>query len=161
MVRFMVAIDEKRGIANDHGIPWIGKIPGDQEYYRAKINDGSTMVMGYGLYKELTAPYPGGINYVATSNPSEKLRDGFEPITDAHEFIRKNKGDVWDLGGAGLYGGTFDLADELYITQLKGDFHCTKFFPDYEQDFEMVKESPPKTENGITYTFQVWKRKPN
>lgn len=162
MIRFIVAIDEDRGLADDEGIPWIGKIPGDSEYYKAKVNDGSPIVVGYGLYKELTAPYEGGTNYVATRNVTEPLLDGFVPIADAHKFIedaKNNQQDVWNLGGAGLYASTFDLADELYITQLEGTYGCTKFFPEYKETFELKEEADPITENGITYRFQIWTKK--
>lgn len=158
MLKLIAAVDEKLGIADDHGIPWQGKIPGDVAYYREKVSDGGTILMGYGLYKELTRPYPGGVNYVATSNTSEKLMDGFEPVADAVEFIKKTKDDIWDLGGAGLFASTIDYAEELYITQLSGDFKCTKFFPKFKDQFELVSQSDEHEENGIKYTFQVWKR---
>ena len=158
MIRAIVAIDEKRGLADDHGIPWQGKLPTDVNYYREKVKTG-TLLMGYGLYKELTRPYPGGINYVATSNHDEKLHEGFEPVYDAREFLKNCNGDAWNLGGAGIITSTFDLIDELYITQLEGDFHCTKFFPEYKDKFELVSETEPQTENGITFRFTVWKRK--
>lgn len=156
MIRFIAAIDEKRGIANDKGIPWIGKIHGDTEYYRAKVK-GFPVIMGEGLYKELSAPYPESTNYVVTGQTS--LRPGFSIVKDPHQFLEDFNGDIWDLGGAMLYATTIDLADELYLTQLKGDFKCTKFFPEFKQDFEMISETEPKEENGIKYTFQVWKRK--
>ncbi len=158
MIRAIVAADEKRGIADDHGIPWQGKIPSDVKYYRDKITSG-TLLMGYGLYKELSHPYPGGVNYVATDKKEEKFPDGFEPVYDAREFLKKVKGDAWNLGGAGIIASTFDLIDELYITQLEGDFHCTKFIPEYEQEFQKISESEPLTENAITFRFTVWKRK--
>jgi dihydrofolate reductase len=151
-------MDEKQGIADGHGIPWQGKIPGDVAYYRKKIQDGGIILMGYGLYKELSKPYPGGINYVASMNAKEKLRPGFEPVTDARAFLENAKGNVWNLGGAALFTSTIDLADEVYITQLNGDYKCTKFFPPFKDQFELASNSEPQTENGITYTFQIWKR---
>ena len=157
MIKAIVAIDEKRGLANDQGIPWQGKLPSDTRYYRDKIKIG-LVLMGYGMYAELTKPYPGRINYVATGSKQE-LREGFEPVEDAREFLINSKEDVWDMGGANLLASTFYLIDELYITQLEGDFHCTKFFPEYEQNFEKVSQSEPKTENGIPFRFTVWKRK--
>lgn len=157
MIRFIAAIDTNRGIADDHGIPWQGKIPGDVRYYHEKISTG-TILMGYGLYIELTHPYPGGINYVA-SKKDEELRPGFALIHDAHKFQEETEGDIWNLGGAGLFSSTFDQADELYITQLNQDFQCTKFFPEFKDKFVLKSESDPITENGIAYTFQVWSRK--
>jgi dihydrofolate reductase len=157
MIRFIAAIDSKNGIADEHGIPWQGKIPSDVKYYRDKVK-GGTILMGYGLYKEISNPYPGGTNYVATSKTDERLREGFQPVPDARKFLEEAKGDVWNLGGAGLFASTFDFADELYITQLDGDFNCTKFFPQFKEQFQLVSSSDPITENNITFRFQVWKR---
>jgi dihydrofolate reductase len=158
MIRFIAAIDAKRGIADEHGLPWQGRLPTDVHYYHEKIKTGA-ILMGYGLYVELGKPYPGRINYVATANVDEPLRDGFEPVADAHRFLEQTTGDVWNLGGAILFTSTLDLADELYITKLEEDFNCTKFFPEYEQDFEMVSTSEPMEENGIHFRFTVYKRK--
>ncbi len=157
MIRMIAAIDKDGGVADDHGIPWQGKIPGDVEYYHKKISTGA-LLMGYGVYKELSKPYPGGVNYVANLEPVE-LRDGFELVLDARQFLQEQSGDVWNLGGAALFTSTIDLADELYLTQLQRSFNCTKFFPKFKDKFELKSESQPITENGITYTFQVWTRK--
>lgn len=159
MIRFIAAIDSRNGIADEHGIPWQGRIPTDVKYYREKLKTG-TILMGYGLYKELSDPYPGEINYVATLDKQEKLRAGFEPVYDAREFLEKHKTeDIWNAGGALLFQSTIDLADELYLTRLDQDFNCTKFFPDFEADFARVSQSDPHTENGITFVFEVWARK--
>ncbi len=157
MIRFIAAVDSKLGIADAHGIPWQGKVPSDVKYYHSKISSG-TLLMGYGVYKELSKPYPGGDNYVAIQGIDAKLGEGFKPVEDAKEFLLRQTGDVWNLGGAILFSSTIDLADELYLTRLEGDFHCTKFFPEFEKDFQRVSSSEPITENGITFHFEVWKR---
>ncbi len=159
MIRFIAAIDSKRGIANEHGIPWQGKIPGDVAQFRAKTEGGAVM-MGYGWYVEQQQPLPNRRNLVATTKP-EQLRAGFELVADARKFLQEFDGDVWVGGGAGLFASTLDLADELYITQLQGEFGCTKFFPEFQGKFELKSESDPILENSITYTFQVWRRKPS
>jgi len=158
MIRAIVAIDEKRGIANDQTIPWLGKIPSDTEYYRNKIK-GAIVVMGYRLYQEISAPYQEADNYVATTDPNLQVRPGFTVLTDVRNFMMSATEDVWNLGGAMLYESTFDLAEELYITQLEGDFGCTKFFPQYKESYQMVSESAPIIENDITFRFQVWRKK--
>jgi len=158
MVRFIAAIDARQGIADEQGIPWQGRIPGDVKYYRSKIESGGRILMGFGFYKELSKPYPTGINYVA-SDVDTDLKEGFELVKDAREFIKESKGNMWILGGAGLYASTINLADELYLTQLEQTFHCTKFFPQFKDKFVLKSESESHTENGITYRFQVWVRK--
>lgn len=157
MIRAIVAIDEKRGMANDKGIPWRDKVPKEIAYFREQTSSGD-ILMGYGTYAEFKKPFHDHINYVATNN-DEALREGFKPVKDAREFLTNFKGDIWNIGGAGLLAHTLDLHDELYITQLKGDFGCTKFLPEYKDKFELASASDWVTENGVTYRFEVWKKK--
>ena len=159
VVRVIVAIDKKRGMADNHGIPWAGKIPSDVKYFREKTEDG-TVLMGYATYLEFGQPLPNRRNFVATSR-NQKLNDGFEPVNDAVAFLQdyKNNGpDIWVIGGAGLFTSTINLVDELYLTLLDGDFSCTKLFPEYDKDFELVSQTEPYTENGVTFRFTIWKR---
>ena len=157
MIRFIAALDSKHGIADEHGIPWQGKIPSDVQYFREKTLGGNVM-MGYGWYQEQLKPLPERRNLVATSS-DEELRPGFEKVTDARAFLQSTTEDIWVGGGAGLFASTLDLADELYLTMLEQDFHCTKFFPDFEDKFMVSSISQPKTENGVRYRFTVWVRK--
>lgn len=156
MIRFIAAVDAKLGIADGNGIPWQGQIPSDVAYFRSKTLGGIVM-MGAGWYKEQLRPLADRRNLVATSAPG-KLRPGFEKIMDAREYLKHVNEDVWVGGGAGLFAATIDLADELYLTRLSGNFHCTKFFPAFKQDFERIDTSEPITENGITFHYEVWYR---
>jgi len=157
MTKFIcvAAIDSKRGLANDHGIPWQGKIPGDVRHFLGEI-EGGTILMGYGTYVEMSQPIRGR-NVVASSKPGP-LRPGFELVADAREFLQQSTEDVWIFGGAGLFASTFDLVTELHLTQLEGDFQCTKFFPEYRDSFRLVNQGEPITENGIRFWFEVWRR---
>ncbi len=157
MIRFIAIIDEKRGTANEHGMPWHGKTPTDLALFKKKTSN-SIVLMGYATYLEFKKPLSNRRNFVASTKP-DTLRDGFTLVDDARGFLQNAKEDIWVIGGAGLFTSTLDLANELYITQLEGDFKCTKFFPEFQNDFKLVSESNSITENGITYTFQVWKNK--
>lgn len=157
MIRFIAAIDKNRGIADDGGIPWQGKLPTDVAYFRDKTLNGVVM-MGQGWYEEQEKPLPQRRNLVA-SRHLERVRPGFELITDAREFLQTTTDDIWVGGGAGLFEATLDLADELYLTLIDEDFHCSKFFPEYEHKFACVERSPVQSENGIHFCFTVWRRK--
>ena len=134
MIRFIAALDNKRGLANEHGIPWQGKTPTDVAHFREKTLNGNVM-MGYGWYVEQKQPLPDRRNLVATPELKEPLRPGFEHVPDATAFLKNAKEDVWVGGGAALFASTIDLAHELHLTLLEADFNCTKFFPEYEQAF--------------------------
>lgn len=151
-------MDEKRGMANDHGIPWRGKVPNEVQYFRQQTAQGD-ILMGYGTYLEFSKPFHDHTNYVAT-NSDEELHEGFEKVEDARDFLENYSGElIWNIGGPGLLEHTIDLHDELYISQLKGNFECTKFFPRYEHLFELAEVGEWIEENGVTYRFEIWKKK--
>lgn len=155
MIKGIVAIDSKRGMANDDGIPW--DIPEDKKYYVDKLESGGLVLMGYGTYREIDKPYGLHDNYVATRK-HDNLRDGFIQIADVRKFLQDINKDLWNIGGPGLLDETLDLLDELYITQVEGDFNCTKFLPEYTDQFTLASESNIKHVNGINYSFQVWQK---
>lgn len=157
MIRFIAAIDNKRGMANEQGIPWQGKVPGDIAYFREKTLH-KNVLMGYRTYTEFAKPLSDRRNLVATTK-NEQLHQGFEAVPDAHKFLQDSKEDIWVIGGPGLFESVLDLADELYLTRLQTDFNCTKFFPEFETTFKLSKRSEPIFENGISYYFEVWEKR--
>jgi dihydrofolate reductase len=154
MIRLIAALDSRRGIATDSGIPW--SLPGDSAYFRQKTLKG-TIVMGRATYDEFAAPLHDRENFVLTRSDTA-LRDGFQPITRLDD-VRQGRpdDDVWVLGGAAVYEETIASADELLLTQVDGDFHCTKFFPSYEADFALETRSEAHEEGGVTYRFEKWR----
>lgn len=155
MIRFIAAIDSNKGIADEKGIPW--DLPTDKAYYRAKVRFHKYLI-GQGTYQELTEPLADTSMFIATSR-AEKLRPGFTKVNDARKFLKTAKKDIWVGGGAGVFESTLDLANELYLTRIDQDFHCTKFFPEYKDKFELTWESEAQIENGTPFRFEVWKRK--
>ena len=156
MIRLIAAHDEKLGIANNNGIPW--HLPKDALYFREKTKDG-VVVMGAATYREFDKPLPDRKNLVLTHD-AKPLRPGFQSISDLELFINDNwDQDIWVIGGASLFAQTISAADELYITRVRGDFHCTKFFPDYYNDFSLLDRAKEVTENSTTYSFEIWARK--
>ena len=155
MIRLIAAIDSRRGIATDSGIPW--KLPGDTAYFHDKTATG-VIVMGWTTYNEFAAPLHGRENFVLTSR-SEPLRTGFRPVGSFDELVadHPNQG-IWVIGGAAVYAETVREADELLLTQVVGDFDCTKFFPPYRADFQLAAQGEDRQEGGITYRFETWQR---
>lgn len=152
-MRFIAAIDEHRGLATDDGIPWT--LPTDQRFFVEQTRDG-LILMGYGTYLEFDDPMHGRTNYVATLR-TEDLKPGFVPIHDVPAFAAEHSGEVVNnIGGAALFGSTLSLADELVLTRIRADFHCTKFFPAFEASFQRTSQSAPVTENGTAFVFETW-----
>ena len=158
MIRLIVAIDSRRGLADEHGIPWQGKIPSDAAYFRDRTTEG-LIVMGFKTYEEFATPLHDRTNYVATRSTDAALRPGFEVVPDLDPFLDAHRDEVvWVIGGAALYEASLPMADELVITQLDQDFHCTKFFPSYDQDFQLDPGAATMVESGISFRFETWHR---
>lgn len=156
MMRFIAAIDEKRGIADDNGIPW--DLPTDKKFFVDQTKEG-IILMGHATYLEFKEPMHGRINYVATRK-DRRLRPGFIAVHDIPSFVKEHKDEVINnIGGAGLFTSTLMFADELVLTPIQADFNCTKFFPPYKDDFQLVHRSEPIKESNVIYHFETWKRK--
>jgi dihydrofolate reductase len=156
MIRLIAAMDSQRGIATSSGIPW--QLPGDTAYFHDQTATG-LIVMGWTTYNEFAAPLHERENFVLTSD-SAPLRSGFRAIGGLDQLIHENPNeDAWVIGGAAVYAETIAEADELFLTQVVGDFHCTKFFPQYDMDFRRVTKSGDHQDGETTYRFEVWARR--
>ena len=155
MIRLIAAMDTNRGIATDKGIPWT--LPGDSAYFESQTTTG-LIIMGWATYNEFSAPLHGRDNFVLTRDQSP-LRSGFQPVATLAELTERHPNeDVWVIGGGFVYAETIDRGDELFITQVLEDFHCTKFFPDYSAGFTRFEQSNDHEESGVHYRFETWRR---
>jgi hypothetical protein len=80
-------------------------------------------------YNAFAAPLHDRENFVLTADAAP-LRTGFRAIGNLAQLVTENPGeDVWVIGGAKVYAETIGEAEELFLTQVFGDFDCTKFSP--------------------------------
>lgn len=155
MIRLIAALDVQRGIAVDSGIPWT--IPSDTAHFHDETKSG-LIVMGWNTYTEFAKPLHDRTNYVVTPR-SETLRDGFLPVGGVAQLRSEfPKEDVWVIGGAAVFEATIQQAGELLLTQVLSDFHCTKFFPPYVDQFTLSIRGPDSQDRGVSYRFETWRR---
>jgi dihydrofolate reductase len=156
MIRLIAAMDSKRGIATASGIPW--KLPGDTAYFRQQTAQG-LILMGRATYDEFAAPLHERENFVLSADPGP-LRPGFEAVGSLDQLrASRPDEDVWVIGGATVYGETISEAEELLITQVLGDFNCTKFFPDFTDAFRLTIRGEEREDGGVSYRFDTWQRR--
>jgi dihydrofolate reductase len=155
MIRLIAALDSRRGIATDSGIPW--KLPGDTAYFHDKTASG-IILMGRATYNEFAGPLHERENFVLTAD-SGLLRIGFRAVGNLDQLVADHPDeDIWVIGGATVYAETIAEAQELLLTQVVGDFDCTKFFPPYEAEFRLTAQGDDRQDGGITYRFETWQR---
>jgi dihydrofolate reductase len=66
---------------------------------------------------------------------------------------------VWAKNGLKIQKELLKYVDELYITQLDGNFSCESYLPPFENDFVMVARGKIKQKNNILFQHQVWQSK--
>jgi dihydrofolate reductase len=156
MIRLIAAMDSRRGIATASGIPW--KLPGDTAYFRQKTTTG-LIVMGWATYNEFAAPLHGRENFVLSTRPGD-LREGFEGVSSLDQLHAAHPDeDIWVIGGAAVYAETISEAEELLVTEVLGDFNCTKFFPTFSDDFALTARGDDQQDGSLTYRFETWRRR--
>jgi dihydrofolate reductase len=155
VIRLIAAMDSKRGIATSAGIPW--KLPGDAAYFRERTARG-LILMGRATYNEFAAPLHGRENFVLSTQPGP-LRTGFQAVGSLDQLRDARPAeDIWVIGGAAVYAETISEAQELLITEVQGDFNCTKFFPAFQDAFALTGQGDDRQDGGVSYRFETWKR---
>ena len=159
----IVAVDSKWGIGKDGGL--LAHLPTDMKYFR-EHTEGRAVVMGRKTLESLPGRkgLPNRDNYVLTSNPGFEA-EGCTAVHSEDELweaiCNYEPEDVLLIGGASLYNWFYSLCDRLYVTKMDADLGADTFIADFDADpdFEIISESEPVTENGITYRFVVYEKK--
>jgi dihydrofolate reductase len=155
MIRLIAALDSRRGIATASGIPW--KLPGDAAYFRHQTATG-LILMGRATYNEFAAPLHGRDNFVLSAGPGP-LRTGFQMVGSLDQLRASNPDeDIWVIGGGAVYAETISEAQELLLTEVLGDFNCTKFFPSFKGEFRLSVQGNDLKDGDLTYRFETWQR---
>jgi dihydrofolate reductase len=114
--------------------------------------------MGRATYNEFAAPLHGRENFVLSADPGP-LRTGFQAVENLDQLRASHPGeDIWVIGGATVYAETISEAEELLITQVLGDFNCTKFFPNFTDAFRLTVRGDERQEGGVSHRFETWQR---
>ncbi|HEY1063788.1 MAG TPA: dihydrofolate reductase [Candidatus Saccharimonadales bacterium] len=154
MIRAIAALDDKRGIAANGGIPW--NIPEDSRHFR-ELTERGVVVMGWATYEEFAAPLLNRRN-VVVSRTVQPVREGFELLVDVESFLRDAPEDTWIIGGGALFASTLQFCEELHLTHVQGDFDCDRFFPDFMGRFRLKDQTDWQSSGDYTYRFSTYER---
>lgn len=161
MIKFIVAVDEKWGIAKDHKIPW--HFPEDFKFFK-KTTNGYPCIMGYNTFKEIAEMrkypeknselLPNRFCYVLSKNHTFHEN---ESVLRVEEISDISDDDTFLIGGKFLYDLAVEVADEGYITRIKHDYDCDILF-DHEElnKWWVLAEVIDETED---LRFERWVRK--
>ncbi len=166
----IAAIDRKNGIAKNGEIPWY--ISEDLKFFKEMtIGDGkkqNVVIMGRLTWESLPKkfrPLKNRLNLIISSQKIEDHDLVFGTLDEALDYvdIRQDIGKIFVVGGQRLYEEAIyhRYADLLYLTHVDKEYDCDRFFPQIDKNkYKIVGKSLIKftTEDGIKYTFVIYKR---
>ena len=131
-ISMIAAMAQNRVIGKDNKMPW--HLPEELQYFK-RVTLGKPILMGRNTYESIGRPLPGRQNIVISTNPDLVIA-GVDVVNNIEQALSV-AGDCEELmviGGARLYQQMIDLADTLYITDIKLDVAGDAFFPDYKAE---------------------------
>lgn len=158
----IVATDKNNGIGIDNRL--LCHLPDDLKHFK-KLTLNNVVVMGRKTYESIGKALPQRINVVLTTNKNISISDAevFNNMQDILSVIPQkypNK-KIIIIGGEQIYRLFYPYLKEIYRTLIHHSFNADAFFPDFENDFNLVDSiSHPKDEKHLyDFEFQHWKRK--
>lgn len=119
-VALIVAATKEGYIGNDNTLSWF--LPSDLKWFK-ELTLNNKIVMGRKTYDSIGKPLPKRINQVISRTLAQK--EGIEIFSSIETWKCQNKEDIesktkkiFIIGGSEIYNQTFDLATEIYISEL-------------------------------------------
>jgi dihydrofolate reductase len=154
MKGILVAVSPEGIIGKNNSIPW--HYSADLKRFK-RLTIGNTVIMGRKTWESLPIkPLPNRRNIVITRSSIEEI-DCFQSIDDA---LQTCEGDVWFIGGAGIYEEAMKKADLIDMTLVPDNItgkNCI-YFPEIGNEWKEGEnnrlEEDPKLGHK-TYTRRV------
>ena len=136
-ISIIAAMTSNSLIGTETGLPW--DIPVEYDHYLHIVKDKS-IIMGRRTYEIFGSDLDPKKLIVVTS----KRIGGLKCATDFHSSleIARNIGDeVFVAGGRSIYAEGLKIADEMHLSEIKGSYEGTIYFPhiDYSNWIEKEK----------------------
>jgi len=153
MIIIIVGMTKSGLIGKDNALPW--RIPEDLQNFK-RLTSGNTIVMGRKTYESIGKPLPNRNNIVISR--TMPVQDGITVCRTINEGLEKAKEfgkDIFIIGGATIYEQTLSIADKMYISYIKNDYHGDTYFPKFNKE-DWVMES---RKDYPEFEFIVYRRK--
>lgn len=151
-ISIICALSQNRAIGKDGKLLW--HIPEDLKRFK-KLTLGRPVIMGRKTFESIGKPLPDRLNIIITQK-TDFTHPGCvicHSLAEAIEVAaKKEKDEVFVIGGGQIYAQAIGLADKLYLTIVEGDFEADTFFPDYSAFKKVVFEKKEESQ-GLKYQF--------
>ena len=158
MIISILNCDINYGIGKRNGL--LFSLPLDMKFFR-ETTKGHVVCMGQNTLLSFpgSKPLKNRTNIVLSGD----INNEYEGVINVHTFedflktIKEysEKEDVYIIGGASIYRQTLPYVDKVLLTRVYADGQAEVFFPNLDEDpnFEIVEQSEPLDDGGITIRF--------
>ena len=160
----IIAAVATNGVIGHQGrLPW--HLPADLARFK-ELTTGHALIMGrktWDSIPEKFQPLPGRLNVVLTRRQDWEAPEGAAAAGNFDDALRAGEDatEVFVIGGGAVYEEALRHPDchTVHMTAIHEEFGCDTFFlPDATQ-WELESESETVEENGIPFSFCVYRRK--
>ncbi len=135
----IAAMSLNRVIGMGNKLPW--HLPEDFKWFK-QMTTGQVVVMGRKTFESIGKPLPNR-STVVLSRASLPI-PGVQTVSDLSQLDRDAPGlagkEVFICGGAQVYEQALPLCSDLYLTLVKEVVEGDRFFPAFEDRFELAGE---------------------
>ena len=164
-ISMIAAVSENLVIGKDNDLAW--HLPDDMKYFMTTTQHHH-VIMGRKNYESIPhkyRPLPNRTNLVITRKVNYDAPGCviLNSIPEALEFCQsQNQDEVFIIGGGEIYSSALDLADCLYITEVKAVVEGDTYFPaiNMKEWQETSRIHHPKDERHVyAFDFVIYNRK--
>ncbi len=153
--------DKNWGIGRANGLMF--SLPLDMKFFR-ETTKGKVVVMGLNTLRSLPngKPLKNRVNIVLCPDDVSEEAIIVHNLAELAEEVKKYPSDeVYVIGGASVYRALIPYCTEVLVTKVDADGGADAFVPDLDRDenFELIEESAPLEDNGLTIRFCTYKNK--
>lgn len=157
-ISIISAMARNRVIGINNTLPW--RLPEDLKHFKA-LTIGHHILMGRKTFDSLGKPLPGRTSVVITRSRDLQL-PGCVVVHSVEEAISacSDDSEIFFIGGAELYTQALDVADRIYLTEIRADFEGDAWFPEFDPGhWQETERRPGRSESGLEYDFVVYDKK--
>ncbi len=160
-MNIIVAVSSNWGIGKNNGL--LFNIPEDMKFFR-EMTMNKVVVMGRKTLESFPQkkPLPKRTNIVLSRN-ADFAPDGVLVCHSIEALFKELKKydteDIFIIGGEQIYREMIPFCSRAYITQVEHEADADSFLPDFTKlhSWELEDISPKLSDNGYTFTFNVYK----
>ncbi|MEQ9405840.1 MAG: dihydrofolate reductase [Cyclobacteriaceae bacterium] len=163
-VSMIAAMGSNRVIGKDNDIPW--HLPDDFRFFKEKTK-GHHVIMGRKNWESLPPkfkPLPDRPNLIVSRQstyaaPEASIFRSIEEALDKAEQAGENEAFI--IGGGEIYRQSLEIADTIYLTEIKGEFEGQTTFPEFDkEEWKEVsrKHHPIDERHKYSFDFVEYKK---